>query len=69
MGLILFFGIFYGIYLASVYKPTAQDTLEDHTLTLAGALGSVCNGGSRIVWASIQDKYGFKRVYLVLLIV
>jgi len=69
MGFLLFFGIFYGIYVASVYKVSAQDVLEDHTLTLAGALGSICNGGSRIMWATIQDKYGFKRVYLVLLLI
>ena len=66
---ILYFGLFYGVYMASVYKTTAQDTLDDHTLTLAGALGSVCNGSSRIMWASIQDKFGFKRVYFCLLLI
>jgi len=53
MGLLAYFGVFYGVYLASVYKTTADDVLKDHTLTLAGALGSVCNGSSRIMWASV----------------
>jgi MFS transporter, OFA family, oxalate/formate antiporter len=67
MGFMLYFGLFYGIYMASVYKTTAQHILSDHTLTTAGAIGSVCNGGSRIFWATLQDKYGFKKVYTCLL--
>ena len=65
--LMLFFGIFYGIYMAAVYKKTAQDYLDDDTLTLAGAIGSVCNGCSRYGWASLQDVYGFRRVYFVVM--
>jgi len=67
MGIMLYLGVFYGVYFASVYKVAAQEIIDDHTLTLAGSLGSVCNGSSRIIWATIQDKYGFKRVYYVLL--
>ena len=64
----LAFGSFYGIYVASVYKIFDQDNLSDRILTIAGAMGSVCNGCSRIMWATLQDKYGFKRVYGVLLV-
>jgi MFS transporter, OFA family, oxalate/formate antiporter len=63
----IYTGLFYGIYVASVYKTTAQDFISDHTLTTAGAIGSVCNGGSRIGWATLYDHYGFKKVYFVLL--
>lgn len=49
----LFSGIFYGIYVAAVYKTTAQDYLKDHVLTLAGMFGSICNGGGRIFWAGL----------------
>jgi len=49
----LFFGIFYGVYVASVYKTAVNGILGDHVLTLAGALGSVCNGSSRIMWATL----------------
>jgi nitrate/nitrite transporter NarK len=54
--------------VASVYKTFDQDNLSDKVLTIAGAMGSVCNGCSRILWAAFQDKYGFKKVYVVLLI-
>jgi Na+/melibiose symporter-like transporter len=66
---LLFDGIFFGIYFASVYKVADQAVLKDKTLTIAGALGSVCNGCSRIMWASLQDKFGFKKVYLVLMLI
>jgi Na+/melibiose symporter-like transporter len=65
---ILVFGSFYGLYVAAVYKTFDQDNLSDKVLTVAGALGSVCNGCSRIMWASLQDKYGFKKVYGVILV-
>jgi len=64
----LFFGIFYGIYVASVYKTTSQKVLSDRTLTLAGAIGSVCNGGSRIMWATLQDKFGFRKIYAFVMV-
>merc|ERR1712086_1163423 len=64
---LLFFGIFNGLYVASVYKQIALHDLDDGVLTIAGAIGSVCNGGSRIVWAALMDKVGFKKVYFALL--
>lgn len=63
----LLFGMFFGLFMAGVYKQTALKYLSDHTLTLAGALGSVCNGSSRIIWAALQDRFGFRPVYFVLL--
>ena len=67
--LMLFFGIFYGIYMAAAYKGIAQELLDDDTLTLAGAIGSICNGCSRYFWASLQDVYGFRRVYFVVMVI
>lgn len=61
-------GVFYGTFMASVYKAVNIDNLRDGTLTTAGALGAVCNGASRVFWATLQDKHGFKRVYFVLLV-
>ena len=70
MGWLLFEGMFFGLYMASVYKKVASGrVLSDKQLTLAGAIGSVCNGSSRIIWATLQDKYGFKKIYSYLLIV
>ena len=51
--LLLFLGTFYGVYMASVYKTTAQGFLSDSLLTTVGSLGAVCNGGSRIMWAAL----------------
>lgn len=61
-------GLFYPIYIASVYKPIAQDELKDSVLTIAGAIGSVCNGTSRVFWASLMDRFSFRSVYACLLL-
>lgn len=41
--------------------------MSDKTLTLAGALGSLMNGISRIFWPILEDRYGFKPVMAVVL--
>jgi hypothetical protein len=38
-------------------------------LTLGGAIGSVCNGSSRILWATIQDYLGFNTVYFMIMLI
>jgi OFA family oxalate/formate antiporter-like MFS transporter len=50
-----------------VYKAIDIDVLSDQTLTIAGSIGFVFNGVSRIGWAALQDKWGFKKVYRILL--
>ena len=67
MLIMLFFGEFYCLYNASSYKLVAQNTISDRSLTIAGALGSILNGLSRVVWGALLDKYGFKKLYLMLL--
>lgn len=64
-----FNGNFFGLYMASVYKQMNLDILDDHILTTAGAIGSICNGGSRVIWGSLQDKFGFKKVFLLVMCV
>ena len=61
--------MFYGCYIASVYKSMAISVPEedDQILTMAGSFGSACNGLSRIMWASLQDKFEFKKIYFCLL--
>ena len=66
LAVMFYAGVFYGVYIAAVYKTIATG-IKDSKLTLAGALGAVCNGCSRIFWATLQDKIGFKAVYLILL--
>ena len=48
----LFNGVFFGVYISSVYKSFARG-IDDNTLTIAGAVGSFINGSSRIFWASL----------------
>jgi hypothetical protein len=64
----LLFGLFFGVYMAASYKTVALDKIDDRILTLAGSVGSVCNGSSRIIWATAQDRFGFKKVYLYLMV-
>jgi hypothetical protein len=51
----LFCSTFYGMYMAAAYKNfgSVVGGIEDKTLTLAGSFGAVCNGLSRIFWASL----------------
>ena len=65
----LFNGIFFGMYVASVYKGVALGYLDDSTLTLAGSLGAIANGSSRFLWATLMDYIGFKKVYACVLII
>jgi len=43
--------------------------LDDNWLTLIGAVGGLANGGSRIIWGYLQDIYGFKKLYSLILVV
>ena len=63
------FGSFYGLYIASAYKVSNESNLPDKTLTIAGSIGAVCNGGSRIMWASLLDKFGFRKVFSVIMLI
>ena len=68
ISLMLFLGIFYPLYMTSTFKKLALDYLSDRTLMLAGAFGSVGNGFSRVILASLQDKYGFRKVYFCVMV-
>lgn len=67
----LFNGVFFGVYVAAIYKDVAlkKGSIQDSSLTVAGALGSFMNGSSRIMWASLQDYFGFRAIYMILLII
>lgn len=67
MGLLLFNGVFFGVYVTSEFKEIDLDYLSDKTLTYAGSIGALANGASRIFWATLYDQYGFKRTYAVIL--
>ena len=57
-----------GLLLANNYKVYGSTKIDDdHFLTLVGSFGSVANGCTRAVWALFFDKFGFRKVYFVLL--
>ena len=53
LAVMLFNGVFFGTYMASVYKSFVKGKIDDQTLTVAGAIGSFINGSSRIFWATL----------------
>lgn len=56
--------------LASNYKVYGMTTIgDDLFLTTVGSIGSACKGLSRFIWAASADKFGFKKVFMVLLLI
>ena len=58
------------LYMSGHYKTIGLELgkIDDYTLTVIGSIGSLANGGSRVIMGPLQDKVGFSRVYLVVLI-
>jgi MFS family permease len=69
--IMLFNGLFFGVYMVSVYKDIGlnKGSIGDRELTIAGAVGSFVNGSSRILWASLYDKFGFRIIYMIILVI
>ena len=61
-------GVFYSIHIASYFKTFAQQSLDDHTLTIAGSVGSLCMAGSKLMWSLLYDHFGFKRIYACIML-
>ena len=51
--ILLYNGMFFGVYVASVYKEVGLKYIDDSTLTTAGAIASFLNGSSRIIWGTL----------------
>ena len=68
---LIFFSSFFGLYMCAVYKNfgSVVGHIDDRTLTIAGTVGAVCNGLSRVVWAYFVDKVRFKILYMILLVI
>lgn len=63
--LMLFFSAQNGYFLAANFKNYGilkPDLNDDVFLTLVGSLSSIFNGGGRLLWGYILDKFGFKKV-------
>lgn len=59
------------MYMASVFKSfgSVEGSIDDMTLTVAGSIGGACNGLSRVFWATLDDKFGFKKIYSIILVI
>ena len=56
--------------MANNYKIYGIEEIADDTfLTLVGSIGSVCNGFSRAAWAMLMDRFGFRRIFLIMMII
>jgi hypothetical protein len=63
-------GTYFGFLVSGNYKTFGKKYIHnDAYLTLIGAVGSMGNGFSRFVWATLLDKFDFKCLYTALLII
>ena len=67
---LIFSSSIFPYYVASNFKSYGSiDIPDDQFMTIVGAVGSTLNGVSRICWATLFDYFGFKKVYISLVIV
>jgi MFS transporter, OFA family, oxalate/formate antiporter len=65
----MIFSTSYGMFIAHVYKSYGILHInDDFFMTSVGSFGAMFNGGSRSIWSTLQDKYGFKRMFSILLV-
>ncbi len=54
--------------LANNYKVYGMTTIgDDLYLTTVGSVGSAVKGVARFIWAALADRFGFRKVFMVLL--
>jgi len=65
----MFSSSLYPLYLAANFKSLGlQEIGSDHFITIVGAIGAVANGISRVGWATLFDYFGFKKVYVSIVV-
>lgn len=66
----VFFSISNGYFIATNFKNYGITKIpDDRFLTLVGSLSSLCNGGGRLLCGLLYDKFKFKKVYMLLLLI
>ena len=64
----MYLSVFYGYFIANNYKDFGDDHInDDHFLSIIGAASSAC-AGFRFTWAFLMQKYSFKFVYSIMLV-
>ena len=67
---ILIFSTSSGFFIAINFKNMGISHIhDDNFLNYIGIVGAVCNGGGRLLWGLIVDRFQFKNSYLALLMV
>lgn len=60
----------FGLMISVQFKDLGLKTIDDDEfLTLIGSIGFVINSTFRIIWGYLMDKFGFKKVYWVLILI
>lgn len=58
------------MFMASAYKNYSQQYIhDDNYLAFVGGFGFLFNAGARVIFATLQDKYGYKPVYMALILI
>jgi hypothetical protein len=66
----IIFSASYGMFIGHVYKSFGILHInDDFFMTSVGSFGAVFNGGSRSIWSTLQDKYSFKKIFSILLVI
>ena len=66
----IIFSASYGMFMAHTFKALGIASINDDLfMTTVGSIGAVVNGCSRSAWAMLIDKYSFKRIFCILLII
>jgi hypothetical protein len=61
----ILFSSSFPFYIASNFKTYGLIDIKDETfVTLVGSIAAAMNGLSRGVWSTLQNYFGFKKVYL-----
>lgn len=57
-----------GIFVSYVFKSFGELNIPDDAfITVVGTIAAVTNGLSRSFWANLQDRFGYKPIYMSLL--
>lgn len=60
----------WGLFMANSYKVYGLSIgLTDSQNTVIGSVHSMANALSRAMWAALMDKYGFKIVFCIIMVV
>ena len=59
----------FGLMVSCNYKTYVKHVMNDKYLTLLGAIGSLLCGMSRFLWTALMEKFSFRFLLWILLIV